>query len=259
MTSCSSRTALITLILAIALPAWSQQYFLYAPQPVDSVENVPTQNGILVQEIEVHKGDTLSAISRKITGHGMYYPQILLFNSIKNPNLIYAGTTLKVPVSNTETNSLEKGATKSYGASHKKKTAGDKAPQIKSEAPVRPTAAPAPLSRTTTEIPLPDIKAAGTVKSAAKQHNGKTPAQEKKNLSTDKPAVPHKNAPSELPAGNSAAAQKLFEAAVKSYKQNDCRKALELLDRYLVDNSGSPLAADANLYKADCYLKLSTQ
>ena len=259
MTSCSSRTALVTLILAIALPAWSQQYFLYAPQPVESAENVPGQNGILVQEIEIRKGDTLSAISRKITGHGMYYPQILLFNSIKNPNLIYAGTTLKVPVTNNESLTNEKGAAKASGASRKKKTAGDKTPPVKIEAPVRPTAAPAPISRTTTEIPLPDIKAAGTVKSNAKQHNGKITAQEKKNLPTDKPTVPNKNAPSELPAGNSTAAQKLFEAAVKSYKQNDCRKALELLDRYLADNSGSPLAADANLYKADCYLKLSTQ
>ncbi len=54
-------------------------------------------------------------------------------------------------------------------------------------------------------------------------------------------------------------AQKLFETAVKAYRQDDCRTALELLDRYLADNSGSPLAADATLYKAECYLKLSAQ
>ncbi len=54
-------------------------------------------------------------------------------------------------------------------------------------------------------------------------------------------------------------AQKLFETAVKAYRQDDCRTALELLDRYLADNSGSPLAADATLYKAECYLKLSVQ
>jgi len=54
-------------------------------------------------------------------------------------------------------------------------------------------------------------------------------------------------------------AQKLFETAVKAYRQDDCRTALELLDRYLADNSGAPLATGATLYKAACYLKLSVQ
>ncbi|MFZ2949775.1 MAG: hypothetical protein WA003_09860, partial [Desulfuromonadaceae bacterium] len=53
--------------------------------------------------------------------------------------------------------------------------------------------------------------------------------------------------------------QELFEEAVTSYRQDNCRTALELLDRFLVGNPDSPLAADANLYKADCYLKLSAQ
>jgi outer membrane protein assembly factor BamD (BamD/ComL family) len=60
-------------------------------------------------------------------------------------------------------------------------------------------------------------------------------------------------------ASEAASGQKLFESAVKAYRQDDCHAALELLDRYLADHSGSPLAADATLYKADCYLKLSAQ
>jgi hypothetical protein len=56
-----------------------------------------------------------------------------------------------------------------------------------------------------------------------------------------------------------ASGQILFESAVKAYRLDDCHKALELLDRYLADHSGSPLAADATLYKADCFLKLSAQ
>jgi TolA-binding protein len=55
------------------------------------------------------------------------------------------------------------------------------------------------------------------------------------------------------------AGQRLFEEAVTSYRQNDCHTALELLDRFLAGNPDSLLAADANLYKADCYLKLSAQ
>lgn len=61
------------------------------------------------------------------------------------------------------------------------------------------------------------------------------------------------------PATESVADQKLFESAVKAYRQDDYRTALELFDRYLANNSGSPLAADAGLYKAECYLKLSVQ
>lgn len=55
------------------------------------------------------------------------------------------------------------------------------------------------------------------------------------------------------------AGQRLFEEAVTSYRKDDCHAALELLDRFLAANPGSPMAADANLYKAECYMKLSTQ
>lgn len=98
MTPSTCRTSVIAFIICVALPAWGQQFLLYAPQPVSSGQKAPSQEGILVQEIEVKKGDTLYDLSHKFSGHGMYFPQILLFNSIKNPNLIYPGNILKVPV-----------------------------------------------------------------------------------------------------------------------------------------------------------------
>jgi TolA-binding protein len=61
------------------------------------------------------------------------------------------------------------------------------------------------------------------------------------------------------PSVSTVAGQQLFEKAVKAYRQDDYREALELFDRYLTDNPGSPMAADASLYKAECYLKLSAQ
>lgn len=62
-----------------------------------------------------------------------------------------------------------------------------------------------------------------------------------------------------IAVAEATAGQRLFEEAVTSYRKDDCLAALELLDRFLAGNPGSPMAADANLYKAECYLKLSVQ
>ena len=78
----------------------------------------------------------------------------------------------------------------------------------------------------------------------------------------DQPVPSHTRAESSAkqPSGSKAVAgQKLFDAAARAYRSNDCRTALGLLDRYLTENPGSPLAADASLYKADCYMKMSAQ
>jgi LysM domain. len=97
---CSATIAL--LIISIAAPAaFGEDYFIYAPRPVAETEKRNLQIGkeeVLVREVLVRKGDTLSKLSRKYSGRGSYYPQILLFNEINNPNLIYAGASLKVPV-----------------------------------------------------------------------------------------------------------------------------------------------------------------
>jgi LysM repeat protein len=266
MTPRARRSAIISFIICFALPAWGQQYLLYTPQPASSGQKVPPQEGVLVQEIEVQKGDTLYDLSRKYSGHGMYFPQILLFNSIKNPNLIYPGKNLRIPVSSNETLSSGHSDVTPASATHKSKKSSDRKPLLKSESlsPVNQSGTTLPASAPSTELSLSDLKSVGAGKSKTNRKQKKPPVIAKKKPSSDAPAstpslstlpAAHKSAVSTIqPSG-----QKLFEAAVKAYRQDDCRTALDLLDRYLADNSSSPLAADANLYKAECYLKMSAQ
>lgn len=89
--------ALAPLSLLLTSPAWGQDY-LYQPRPLAQDERPVADDGVLVREVQVKKGDTLSHISKRFSGRGAYYPQILLFNRIKNPHLIYPGDLLRVPV-----------------------------------------------------------------------------------------------------------------------------------------------------------------
>lgn len=99
MTQRACGMTVILALLLIASTAMSQQYYLYSPKAASAEAKINKADGeILVSEIVIKKGDTLSGISRKFSGKGSYYPQILLFNDIKNPNLIRTGNLLRVPV-----------------------------------------------------------------------------------------------------------------------------------------------------------------
>jgi TolA-binding protein len=118
MTRIASGLTVIVALLSFALPAMSQQYYIYSPKAAGSEAKENRADGeILVSEIIIRKGDTLSALSRKYSGKGSYYPQILLFNDIKNPNLIRTGDSIRVPVKNDKTGSAE---TKSRRKAHSK-------------------------------------------------------------------------------------------------------------------------------------------
>ncbi|MGE0920085.1 LysM peptidoglycan-binding domain-containing protein [Trichlorobacter lovleyi] len=86
---------LLALLLCGATASWGGDY-LYAPRPVDGTE---PGEGVLVREITVKKGDTLSHLSKRYSGRGYYYPQILLFNEIRNPHRIQVGQVVRVPLS----------------------------------------------------------------------------------------------------------------------------------------------------------------
>ncbi|MDD2898611.1 MAG: LysM peptidoglycan-binding domain-containing protein [Desulfuromonadaceae bacterium] len=268
MTTRARLIPLIAFFTCAALPAWGQQY-LYVPQPVTSTQQESSQDGILVQEIEIQKGDTLSRLSRRYNGRGTYYPQILLFNSIKNPDLIYAGATLKVPLSQRLSHTMNKSgagmadapsklsALKPDGTAH-----GDSGAETNGNNSVeQPTA-----SNSKTELSAGDLKAGDTNKKPGR-HAGKKAARVKSSAMhratiKKQPASPLLTVPaSQSPATSPAAStgQVLFESAVSAYRRNDCTTAVDLFDRYLADNSHTPLAADATLYRADCYLKLSAQ
>jgi len=99
MTQRACGMAVILALLSIATTAMSQQYYLYSPKEASAEAKANKADGeILVTEIVIKKGDTLSGLSRKFNGKGSYYPQILLFNDIKNPNLIFTGASIRVPV-----------------------------------------------------------------------------------------------------------------------------------------------------------------
>lgn len=234
-------TAAALLFLSLAPSAWSQQYFLYSPKPVNP-DQTPAKDEVLVREVPVRKGDTLFGISREQSGRGSYYPQILLFNDIKNPDLIHAGETLKVPVAR------ERASDAASGVPARKERrpakANGKARRDTAAPSAKQPAKPKTTTETSTELPLSELKRADGAKAGKKQK----PAERKKQATRP---VARKAVSSE--------SRILFEKAAKAYRQDDCRTALELLDRFLAENPASPQAADANLYKADCYLKLSSQ
>lgn len=98
----SRRSAILSLVGGLILLATSSpwaEYLLYTPQRVEA-PTVPADpaEGVLVERVVIRKGDTLARISRKYIGTGRDFPQILLFNKIGNPDLIFAGATLLVPV-----------------------------------------------------------------------------------------------------------------------------------------------------------------
>ncbi|KAB0665352.1 tetratricopeptide repeat protein [Oryzomonas japonica] len=267
------RTAAAALIFSLAVvPAWGEQQYLYTPKPVGPEEQGQGKDGILVREVPVEKGDTLSGISRRFSGHGSYYPQILLFNDVKNPNLIYAGSTLRVPVSAGQAAAAEPSGAQPAPAARKKSVrhAGKKAPRA-----VQPPSAAVPAKRKqqsatgkapgdhSMELSPSDLKRldSGREKKAEARKRGvegRQKAKAKQPVGEDR--VTTSTPAASVPAATGEdAGQKLFAQAVKAYRQDDFRGALELFDRFLAKNPDSPLAADASLYKAECYLKLSSQ
>jgi len=214
----------VSLLASISSTGWCQNYYLYTPTAVDAAGAAQGKDSVLVQDVAVQKGDTLYGLSRKFSGRGSYYPQILLFNDIKDPNKIYPGEVFKVPVARKHTDDSP--------------VAQGKAPMPVSTSAV-PEAKPAVVA-----APLPEPKKGDAVRDKKRAPKEKVAASAQKQPTADKQPT-------------ASAGQKLYENAVKAYRQEDCKTALELFDRYLLENPASPLAADASLYKAECYLKLS--
>jgi len=50
-----------------------------------------------MQTYTVVKGDTLSSICRRFYGDASLYNKLARYNSIANPNLIYAGQQIRLP------------------------------------------------------------------------------------------------------------------------------------------------------------------
>ncbi len=89
--------ALSTVTATAALAAGD--YTLYEPRPTASSRPPASpEDGLLVHNIVIKQGDTLWGLAAKYRGKGFYYPQFLILNKITNPDLIYAGKIIHVPV-----------------------------------------------------------------------------------------------------------------------------------------------------------------
>ena len=98
MTRGVSVALLILLAGSVSSASAADEYYLYKPEKVQSPDMARPGDALLTKVITIQRGDTLSRLSRKYSGRGAFFPQILLFNRIKNPDLIYTGDRLRVPV-----------------------------------------------------------------------------------------------------------------------------------------------------------------
>ncbi|BDV41339.1 peptidoglycan-binding protein LysM [Geotalea uraniireducens] len=224
-----------SLILTLALggQAYGGDYLLYAPEPSQGKKPASPEEGVLVQSITIEKGDTLYSLSRKYNGRGGYYPQILLFNEIKNPNLIYAGNSLLVPVAPAEgrqTVQPRKAASAAEAAKRPRSHAGRKLG--------RKDAGTAKAPKTVTTV-APPASRAGVSPSPVRQ------------------SVPAR--PAEPPKKAAQREQTLYEQGIEAYKTGNYRQSLEAFDLFLQRYPDSPLVPDVSLYRADTMLKLSNQ
>lgn len=212
--------------------AGGAEYLRYTPEPSDGKPSSGPDEGILVKRITIEKGDTLYALSRKYSGKGTYFSQILLFNEIANPNLIYAGKGLLVPLPAGK----GEGVAPSSLRSGKKVKGKDK--RGRSAVPVATKA-----SRETKPA----------VKEKAASHGG-APASK---VSAE--PAPRTAPPASVVRKGEESEQTLFEKGVSAYKTGQYQQSLDAFDRFLARYPNSPLVPDATLYRADALLKLAGQ
>lgn len=125
-------------------------YTLYTPKTTDSATPPASpEEGLLVRSIVIQKGDTLWKLASRYRGKGSYYPQFLLLNTITNPDLIYAGKTIQVPVTPDRPAEPQRPAAKRPAPRPPVKAAEQPRPvpaaPRQREIPAAPKPAPAPL------------------------------------------------------------------------------------------------------------------
>lgn len=231
------RVVSASLVLSMASLAAGGEYLLYAPQSSEGARPSGPDEGVLVRSITIQKGDTLYSLSRKYNGKGGYYPQILLFNEIKNPDLIYAGNKLMVPVA----------------------PVGPKA-----EFSLQPSAAPAAVAGKK-PVPRPvrekKVVPGATRRRATREPAVTTSARAPKPAVAKAPASPRPAAEAHRPQTATAdeSEHSLYEKGVSAYKAGAYAQSVELFERFLARFPSSPLVPDATLYRADAFLKMAGQ
>ncbi len=95
--------AMLIVLLATASAAVAAEgFYLYKPEKTQSQKIPAPGEGVLTRTITIQRGDTLKKLSARYIGRSSFFPQILLFNRIKNPDLIMVGAQLQVPLTKQE-------------------------------------------------------------------------------------------------------------------------------------------------------------
>lgn len=275
MTQRSCLAVVMAYVLFTGTAGWGEQYYQYVPKPVPAEDKQAGGEGILVKEISIQHGDNLYNLSRKFSGKGVYYPQILLFNDIKDPNKIYTGDLIKIPLSSTTLQENASASAPTKSSHHIKKTnsllKNSHKKNLHAIPNVSKTLSTSHQNSGTVELSISDLQGLDDKSKKTKIKNKRLSRADKKatqsvshRLAQSEKVVKQERLPeiSNITSSEDAqvapsSAQKTFERALKAFRQDNCSSALELFDRFLNENPSSPLAADANLYKAECYLKQS--
>lgn len=229
------RVVASSLVLALVSSplAGAEEFLLYAPEPSEGKRPTGPEEGVLVKSITIRKGDTLYGLSRRYGGKGTYYPQILLFNEIRNPDLIYAGNRLLVPL-----------PPEGKGEAEGKRPKAEMGAKIRRERALPRPAPPAQVMKKETIAPPAAPPKAGV------EAKVPVPAAPKPAAEPARPPVPRKSEEGE---------QVTFEQGVSAYKSGNFQQSVEAFDRFLARYPSSPLVPDATLYRADALLKLAGQ
>ncbi|MDD5286568.1 MAG: LysM peptidoglycan-binding domain-containing protein [Desulfuromonadaceae bacterium] len=194
------------------------------------------KDGVSYREVTVQKGDTLYGISRRYSKEGSSYAETLQFNNIKDPDHIVGGDIIKVPL---------------FSERREKK-----AKQLKTVKQLKSTAAALPNQQVSAKAAHKPVTAKSGIQAPQAFYNNTTFRQKASKRFKESPTIfPAKQ--SQTFSNNSTSGQKLFEEAIKSYRTGDCQTAIQLFAGFLNGHNTSKLAADASLFIADCYLKLS--
>lgn len=264
MKRCVSAFSSIFVVLSLTSPVTGRNYSLHSPklwspQEKESIdkknitekkkpnsakkqkhlvktEQIQVKDGVSFREVTVVPGDTLSSIAVRYHQEGASYSEILKVNKITDPGRIKVGDVVKVVLNRKLQN--------------RPKAAKQGAPAAPS-----PPAATAVAVRTTLPRQQRFLNNS-TVRMTPAGIAGATPAA----------PVPSQAA---IPAANNClggqqpvasapdSGQKMYEQAIRSYRQGDFKTAIRLFGELLAEHPDSSLSADVSLFIADCYLKLS--
>lgn len=256
------------LIATLATPAvcGAEEFLLYTPKPAGA-EQLPAgpDEGVLVRSITIKRGDTLSGLSRKYLGKGTWYPELLVFNSIKNPDLIYTGRTIRIPVppekgAEAAKEAVEEKPAKAVKAQHGKRGAKKQAAPAEKAQPEKAAQPeqPAPETKAPEAVPEvapPKAPAKAKAKGASKPQQKAQAKQSRAKAATKKPAESAENqvsrtAPEEMES---------YRLAKQAYLTGEYQKAMELFSDFLQKYPNSTSSADAALFRADSMMRLSGQ